>query len=299
MRKQTLVSGVFRSGACQAMKCSVVGLALLITMTGCGGGKEEETAKEAPGESVSKQPEPAKETGGETVSKEPEPAPESLASYDGPTGTISGKVLWDGELPKPKMINVERAEDHEACGKEKTSEVLRVDPESRGVRDVVVSIANITKGKPNKKPEKVPRITQKGCYFDPHVLIIPPETTVEVTNEDGILHNIHTVPIENDSFNKGQPADVKKMEISGEDYFWTPEFVRVKCDVHSWMGARIVVAEHAYYASTDEKGLFELTDVPPGEYTLSFWHETVGEKTKEVTVEAGKEASVALELGKK
>ncbi len=293
MRKQTVVSGVFRFSACQAMKCPVVGLALLIAMAGCGDGEKDGDAKQPGGETISKQREP----GGDTVPKEPEPAAERLASYDGPTGTISGKVLWQGELPEQRMIKVERAEDHECCGTEKASRVLRVDPESRGVHDVVVSIANITKGKPNTKPEKVPRITQKGCYFDPHVLIIPPETTVEVTNEDGILHNIHTVPIENDSFNKGQPGDVKKMEISGGDYLWTPEFVRVKCDVHSWMGAWIVVAEHAYYASTDEKGAFELRDVPPGEYTLRFWHETVGEKTKEVTVEAGQEASVTLELG--
>ncbi len=299
MRKQTVVSGIFRFSVCRAMKCPVVGLALLITMAGCGDGKKDGEATQPGGDAVSKELEPAKETGGKTVSKAPEPAAESLASYDGPTGTISGKVLWEGELPEVRTIQVERAHDHEACGREKTSEVLRVDPESRGVRDVVVWITDITRGKPNPKPEKAPRLRQKGCQFSPRVLIIPPETTVEVTNEDGILHNIHTVPIENDSFNKGQPADVKKMEISGEDYFWTPEFVRVKCDVHSWMGARIVVAEHAYYASTDEKGVFDLTDGPPGKYTLRFSHDTLGEKTKAVTVEADKVASVTVELGKK
>ena len=36
------------------------------------------------------------------------------------------------------------------------------------------------------------------------------------------------------------------------------------------MSAYIVVQKHPYYALTDEQGLFQLKDVPPGEYELEF-----------------------------
>jgi len=39
------------------------------------------------------------------------------------------------------------------------------------------------------------------------------------------------------------------------------------------MNAEILVVSHPYYAVTDERGEFELTDVPPGQYEIVAWHE--------------------------
>jgi len=50
---------------------------------------------------------------------------------------------------------------------------------------------------------------------------------------------------------------------------------------------------------TDEKGSFTLANVPPGTHKIKVWHETLGEVTKEVTVKAGEEAKVTIELAKK
>ena len=53
-----------------------------------------------------------------------------------------------------------------------------------------------------------------------------------------------------------------------------PGFYYLKCDNgHYWMSAYVFIVEHPYYAVTDAKGTFELTKVPPGTYTLKFWHE--------------------------
>lgn len=78
-------------------------------------------------------------------------------------------------------------------------------------------------------------------------------------NNDGILHNIHTRSEINDEINKAQPKFLKRMKLS----FEKPEFVKITCDVHNWMQAWIVVAEHPYYVVTDESGKFELTDRYP------------------------------------
>ena len=64
------------------------------------------------------------------------------------------------------------------------------------------------------------------------------------------------------------------------------------------MEAWIVVAEHPYYAVSDEKGEFKLTDVPPGTYTLHLWHESLGELEQQVTVRANAEARADFTLRK-
>jgi Carboxypeptidase regulatory-like domain len=68
----------------------------------------------------------------------------------------------------------------------------------------------------------------------------------------------------------------------------------VECNVHGWMHAVLVVSGHPYYTLTDAHGAFKLADVPPGKYTLKLWHETLGEQTKEVTVNPNAAVKVAF-----
>jgi hypothetical protein len=58
------------------------------------------------------------------------------------------------------------------------------------------------------------------------------------------------------------------------------------------MQAWVWVVDNPYAAVTSAGGSFALEDVPAGSYKLKVWHETLGEKTVDVTVEAGKTASV-------
>ena len=62
------------------------------------------------------------------------------------------------------------------------------------------------------------------------------------------------------------------------------------------MRAWIVELDHPYFATTDESGKFQLTDVPPGTYELVAWHEVMGEKTAKVTVSAGAPAKVDFQF---
>ncbi len=96
------------------------------------------------------------------------------------------------------------------------------------------------------------------------------------------MDNIHTLSIENPSFNKAQPKFRKKMTQK----FPKADTVRITCDVHSWMTGYIIVAEHPYFDLSDESGTFTIADVPAGSYTLEYWHEKLGAQTAKVTVPA-------------
>jgi len=67
----------------------------------------------------------------------------------------------------------------------------------------------------------------------------------------------------------------------------------LKCDVHDWMNAYIVLLkDQPYHSVTDEDGRFALDGVPAGSYTLRTWHEALGEMTETVTVTDGETANV-------
>jgi plastocyanin len=204
-------------------------------------------------------------------------------------GTIKGEVLFEGTAPEPKKINVTK--DQAACGKEKTVEDLVVNDGK--IENAVVSLTDIKSGKKLETEDVV--LDQKGCHYTPHVLLVPQGANVKILNSDGILHNIHTYSEKNPAINMAQPKFKKEIKTS----FKEPENVKLTCDAHGWMSGVAVVMDHPYYAKTDSSGAFELKDVPPGEYTLKVWHETLGEKTEKVKVEAGKDATVSFKLAAK
>lgn len=206
-------------------------------------------------------------------------------------GTISGEVKFAGTPPTPEKVPVTK--DQEVCGKtEKIDESLIVG-ENKGIQNVVVSIVDIQKGK--KMPETGATLDQKDCRYAPHVVLTPAGADLTILNSDGILHNIHSYSTKNPPFNKAQPKFKKEMK----EKFSEPEMVRLACDAHAWMHGWVVVKDHPYYTVTDANGAFKLTEVPPGDYELRFWHETLGESTQKVSVKANGETKVAIEMAQK
>lgn len=219
----------------------------------------------------------------------------AVAAYEGGPvtdgGTVSGVVKFKGTAPAPKELEVTK--DKQVCGKHKIfDESLVVSPDG-GLKNAVVSITNITKGKPMEKV--TPVLDQHNCVYIPRVQVFPAGSEVEIKNSDGILHNIHTYSEKNPPINRAQPKFKKVLK----ETFKSPETIKVTCDAHNWMLGWFVVQEHPYYAVTAENGEFKLTDVPAGEYELKVWHETLGESTQKVSVSAGGTATANFELAAK
>jgi len=54
----------------------------------------------------------------------------------------------------------------------------------------------------------------------------------------------------------------------------------VKCNQHPWMKMYINVVKSPFYAVTDKSGKYEIKGLPPGDYTIAFVHEKLGEQTR-------------------
>ncbi len=202
-------------------------------------------------------------------------------------GSISGTITFAGDAPEATVIEVTK--DTKVCAQTQKYDESLVVGENKGIKNAVVSISNISNGKDFGEAMV---LDQKECVYTPHIVLTPAGSELEILNNDGILHNIHTYSEANPAFNQAQPKFKKKLKKK----FDQPEVVRVECDAHGWMKGWIVVMEHPYYAVTDGEGKFSLGDVPAGEYEVKIWHETLGETMQKVTVESGGDASLAVEL---
>ena len=193
------------------------------------------------------------------------------------SGTISGRILYSGKPVPPKRYTV--TSDTSTCGT--TKEVYPVKIEQGGIVDAVVWIDDITGGKAFNFPPAL--IDQKKCSFVPHVLLMK-GGELKLGNTDLCLHNVHVVSYANREVNKAMPVGAVPQEIT----LARSDRVTVRCDVHKWMTAYVVVAKNPYYVVSGTGGQFRLEGVPAGHYHLKVWQESLGELDQEITVEAAK-----------
>ena len=208
-----------------------------------------------------------------------------------PAETIKGNIRYVGAPIEKKKSAV--TIDQYICGKEKEPEDLLLSS-NNGIRNAVVSLQNVPPGAKRDWNFPAAKMDQKQCSFIPRVVIVPVGGTVEFLNSDRLLHNVRSTGKENPPFNRAQPH-ARSISFT----FKQPELLRVDCDLHSWMRGWVMVADHPFYAVTNEQGDFILENVPPGKYTLRVWQESLGNMTQELVVADKGTATVSVGMGKK
>lgn len=160
------------------------------------------------------------------------------------------------------------------------------------LRDFLVFIeGKVTNGAPATNLFKTV-LTQKDAMFHPHVLPVEAGTTVEWPNQDDIYHNVF-------SMSESKPFDLGLYKAPTNKFvlFDQPGRVDVFCSIHSDMHCVVMVLQNPYFATTDAKGRYRITDVPPGTYKLRGWHERLPAESKEIVVPEGGEVKVDFTLG--
>ncbi|MGH9387785.1 MAG: carboxypeptidase regulatory-like domain-containing protein [Vicinamibacterales bacterium] len=225
--------------------------------------------------------------GSEPASPAPPAAAAPTDKADGP-GIIAGTVTFDGTPPRPAALQME---SDPKCTPEPgaVSERLVVGS-GKGLKNVFVYVKDGLGGRTYAVPTPPVVFDQKGCRYAPHVFGVQAGQTIEITNSDGTLHNVHALPKTNREFNFGQPPKVPAVTR----VFDKPEIgLMFRCDVHGWMNAYVNVVSHPFFAVTKDDGTFEIKGLPSGKYTVELWHERLGTQSQSVTVDATTPAKVA------
>jgi len=204
------------------------------------------------------------------------------------TGNLEGAVTLGGDL-LPSPTTVANTTDPEVCGQIHTLHDVVVSRANRGVRNTVVALLDVPAERiPDPSPERLV-IDNRDCEFFPHASVASIGDTVVAENSDPTLHNTHYYGSMRSNIAltaQGMTAS-RVARLTG--------LVTVLCDVHGWMKAYIRIDPHRFHDVTDERGRFRIDDIPPGRYTLEFWHETLGTREVVVQVEAGSVTTVNVE----
>ncbi len=196
--------------------------------------------------------------------------------------TVRGSVRFEGKVPAAKAISM--ASDP-VCAKQHPSPIMtqEVMADAKGdLQNVIVFVSNGLGDQTFEAPSQAAVVEQKGCMYEPHVLAVRANQKLEVVNDDQTSHNIHPVPANNREWNKAEPPGSKMEEEFAREEIAIP----VKCNVHPWMRGYIAVFKHPFYAVTGKDGGFDLSNLPPGTYTIKAWHEKLGTSTQTVTISA-------------
>jgi hypothetical protein len=198
------------------------------------------------------------------------------------SGTISGKINFKGA--KPAVQKIKMNADPKCVkmhgGKDVESNQVVVNPNGTLMNTFVY----VKSGLPSKNfptPKEKVVFDQRGCEYHPRVFGLMVNQPLEIINSDPTLHNVHSLAKNTKQFNIAQPKQGMKMTQK----FDKPEvMVKIKCEVHPWMAAYVGVLDHPFYAISDDKGNFEIKNLPAGTYELEAWHEKYGTQTMKLTV---------------
>jgi plastocyanin len=170
-----------------------------------------------------------------------------------PAATVRGNVRFEGKIPVAKAISM--AADPE-CAKQHSTPVMaqEVLTDAKGdLQNVIVFVSEGLGDRTFDAPTQPVVVEQKGCLYQPHVLAVRANQTLQLVNDDPTSHNIHPVPANNREWNKAEPPGSKMEEAFAREEIAIP----VKCNVHPWM--RGYIAKHPL-----RRVRTEVLTLPPG-----------------------------------
>ncbi|MDO8730493.1 MAG: carboxypeptidase regulatory-like domain-containing protein [Candidatus Omnitrophota bacterium] len=155
--------------------------------------------------------------------------------------------------------------------------------------DVVVFLENV-EGAPASEPRPA-EMRQLGKQFSPEVLPVVVGTQVSFPNQDNVYHNVFSRS-KTKPFNLGMIKQEDKPSLR----FDAPGLVKVYCHIHAHMVGYILVLNNPFFAVTDAQGSFEISGIPPGQYTVRAWQRFGPEETATVQLAQGQTQDLDFHL---
>lgn len=141
----------------------------------------------------------------------------------------------------------------------------------KNVKNAVVFLQSRDKALIMKITKNV--IVQKNNAFNATFLAVTAGSIISFENKDDITHNVRSKSKSN-IFNISQHFPNTSIEVTLNN----PGHVELECEFHPNMTMSIYVSPSQLAAVTDEKGLYEISGIPAGQYRLETWHPDLTEE---------------------
>ncbi|MDP1560067.1 MAG: hypothetical protein Q8M16_01600 [Pirellulaceae bacterium] len=216
-------------------------------------------------------------------------------------GTLSGQIFVAGDVPPPAKSDVN-----------KDKVICLADGNVINDQSLLVGANNELQGafimlllKPREEIKVHPDLKaaptdevvldNNKCVFVPATLAVRVGQTVKLKNSDAAGHNCNVASF-NNSINVNLPPN-SATDVKFEKNDKVPSVV--KCDIHPWMVAYMLIRDDPYFAVTDTEGKFSIEKIPAGKWSFQFWHSRCGymkDLQQDGKVIAGKRGEVEFEI---
>jgi hypothetical protein len=207
-------------------------------------------------------------------------------------GSVSGTITLAGGARKD---SIPVTSDQPVCGNSVEGPITAT---AKGLSNSVVWIAGVTTGKALPDSKRID-LSSEDCVLDPRVQAAIVGTTVNVTNDDKLLHRLIFMPIGTHDTLTVMPFFNNGQVVPSERLAKTSGIIEVRCALHPWTHAYIAVFDHPYFAVTGDDGSFKIDSLPPGSYKMMVWHEGAAQPVAQqiqVTANGSAKIDVALPI---
>lgn len=189
-------------------------------------------------------------------------------------GTIKGKFRLSGPVTLPPIAVTK---DAPVCGNTAPNMAVVLGPDN-ALQFVLIYLATALPAQEEPwihssyadSATATVEFDQKKCIFLSHVFGMRSTQKLKVLNSDTVGHN---TAIKAFGFDTIVPAGGSSIVDSVKPI---KEPAATSCAIHPWMSAYIMATPHPYIAVTDEKGEFEIKNVPAGvDLEFKVWQEKV------------------------
>jgi hypothetical protein len=218
--------------------------------------------------------------------------------------TVQGTITFTGIVPAPKTFEMRRYYDREYCAALSDGKGYRLLKEVNvgsdgGLKDVVVVVEGIEKGKPFTFTDA--EVEASLCQFLPFVTVVSDKRRVTVFNRDPVSHDIQgyaydqsgvDIVMHRPALHVSGTTDIVQL-VKGRKVF------TMQCGMHPYMQSWGYAIDNPYYAVTGPDGSFAIGDLPAGTYHVKAWHPILGVQEQDVTVKSNGTATLDLQFAAK
>lgn len=172
-----------------------------------------------------------------------------LGADDGGVGIIKGTVTIGGKPASGAVVSIE------GLSKEQLKNQMSLHKPQKGMID------------------------QRNLKFIPTVVAIMVGDTVDFPNHDKSWHNVYSKGGAND-FDLGLYPPGK----SRSKKFDKPGVSRILCNAHPDMEAFVVVKDHPFFSVTDNRGNYQIENIPLGRVRVQTWYPNLEIRSEPVEI---------------